>query len=260
MASIGLTNEIIKHFSIDKYRHAGPSGQKSVFIVEIDSIEYALKIIKVADERTLREIEIHKKYDSNIGLPKIIKVEKFESETIILEEYIEGNDLSNLLDTYLGNEDKILKLIYNISIILKPIWEDRYVHRDLKPQNIRIRDNGLPVVLDFGIARYLNDATITAAGTQPYTWCYASPEQISGNKELISYRTDFFCLGIIAYKLFYGTLPFGNDRASVEDSFSKKLPNLYSQNNTLSNFCSNVLKYNTSERPRKIDTYLKLLQ
>jgi serine/threonine-protein kinase len=260
MASIGLTKEIINHFNIFKYRHAGPSGQKSVFIVEIDSTEYALKIIKVADERTLREIDILKKYDSHRGLPKIVKVEKFETETILLEEYIEGDDLSNLLDNYFGDEKKTLKLIYDISIILKPIWEDRYVHRDLKPQNIRIKSNGLPVVLDFGIARSLNDETITAAGTQPYTWCYASPEQISGNKDLISYRTDFFCLGIMAYKLFYGNLPFGDNRTSVEECFNQKLASLSFENGVLPNFCSNVLKYNTSERPRKIETYLKLLQ
>jgi serine/threonine protein kinase len=260
MASIGLTSEIIDHFKIVNYRHAGPSGQKSVFIVEIDSAEYALKIIKFADERTTREIDILKKYELNSGLPKIINVERFENDTIILEEYIEGDDLSNLFSEYLGNERKILKLIYDISIILKPIWEDRYVHRDLKPQNIRIKKNGLPVVLDFGIARALDDATITAAGTQPFTWCYASPEQISGNKELISYRTDFFCLGIIAHRLFYGVLPFGDDRLSVEKSFNEKLVNISFSNSPLSFFCSKVLKYNTSERPRKIDTYLNLLQ
>lgn len=260
MASIGLTQEIIDHFKIEKFRHTGPSGQKSVFIVEIESVEYALKIIKLTDERTFREIEIHKKYDSNIGLPKIIKVEKFENETIIMEEYIDGDDLSNLLHNYLGNENKILKLIYDISLILKPIWEDQYVHRDLKPQNIRIRKNGLPVVLDFGIARSLNDETITVAGTQPYTWCYASPEQILGNKDLISYRTDFFCLGIIAHKLFFGTLPFGEDRVSVEKSFEQKLVNLSFSDGALTSFCSNVLKYHVSERPRRIETYLNLLQ
>ena len=262
MASLALSNELISHFKIDDYTHNGPSGQKSVFIVNIEGQKYALKIIQNADERTFREINIHKSYVENKGVPKIHNVEKFGSETIILEEYIEGSDLSALLTEYQGNESKIIELIYNIAIILKPIWEDRYVHRDLKPQNIRIMNDGKPVVLDFGIARALDDETITAAGTQPLTWCFASPEQYLGNKSLISYRTDFFCLGIIAYYLFTGKLPFGDSKGEVEKTFENKVYSLDFSNerNTLTNFCESVLKYYPSERPGRIPTFLNLLK
>ena len=259
MATIGLSPDLIEHFKIQDYKHAGPSGQKSVFIVKIDDILYALKIIKSADERTKREIEIYRKYAGNIGLPTVVRVEEYHGETIILEEYIDGEDLHNIMDQYLGNEDKILQLVYDISLILKPIWEDRYIHRDLKPQNIRIKKDGTPVVLDFGIARALDEETITVAG-QPFTWSYASPEQLLGKKELISYRTDFFCLGIIAYRLFHGGLPFGNTKALVEKKFTARDLELAIDNSLIAKFYGTVLKYNTSERPGRIETYLKLLQ
>lgn len=262
MTSLELSPQLINHYKIKEYRHNGPSGQKSVFIVKIEENQYALKIIKNADERTFREIEIYKNYVSNEGVPTVFNVENFGVDTIILEEYIEGEDLSSLTSEYKGKEDKIIDLIYDISIILQPIWEDRYVHRDLKPQNIRIMKNGKPVVLDFGIARALDDETITAAGTQPLTWSFASPEQYLGNKNLISYRTDFFCLGIIAYYLFTGKLPFGNTRKEVDENFQRKsyVLDFELETKVLSNFCENVLKFNTSERPGKIATYLKLLK
>ncbi|WP_170827333.1 serine/threonine protein kinase, partial [Arcticibacter eurypsychrophilus] len=199
MKSIALSNEFLKEFKIKHYQQAALSGQKTVFIVDIDDSNYALKIIHIADERFDREIEICQKFNHIEGIPSIISVKKFNGDTIILEEFIEGNDLSELLDLYIGQEEKVLKLIYEVAIILKPVWESRYVHRDLKPQNIRIRSTGAPVVLDFGIARALGVETITAAGSQPLSFYYASPEQYEGIKQLVSYRTDFFCLAILAY-------------------------------------------------------------
>ena len=260
MSSIGLADEFIRKFGIQECNSAGPSGQKSVFIVKIEGIKYALKVIKSADERFTREIDIYKKYAENIGLPKIVKIENYLGDTILIEEYIEGDDLHNIMHEYIGDEDKIINLIYDISSILRPIWEDRYVHRDLKPQNIRIRKDGKPVVLDFGIARALDEETITAAGSQPYTWSYASPEQFSGNKSLISYRTDFFCLGIIAYRLLHGELPFGSTKTQVEQKFAAQKLETLPINSVLSKFYSSVLRYNTSERPGRIDNYLKLLK
>jgi len=199
MASIKLSDEFIAYYNIQDVLEQLSGGQKDVFIVRINNQLIALKIIKVADERILREIEISKKFTENPGIPSIIDVSNYENETVIIEEYIDGYDLSDVAINYKDNEAKTLKLILDISTILTPIWESNYVHRDLKPKNIRVDIEGNPYILDFGIARALDDDSLTISGYQPLTPIFGSPEQYDGKKDLISYRTDFFCLGLIAY-------------------------------------------------------------
>ncbi|MEP2445816.1 MAG: protein kinase [Balneola sp.] len=260
MASIQLTKEFLDHFNITKYEAARSGGQKNVFIVDIENLQYALKIIKVADERFKREVRICTEFTENVGIPTIEKVEIFEEETIILEQYIEGNDLDRLASTFINDEEKVLSLILSISEILKPIWESRYIHRDLKPQNIRIRKDGSPVVLDFGIARALDETSITNTGSgQPHSWPFASPEQVRGDKNLISYRTDFFCLAILAYYLYTGKLPFGNSKIEIEQTFSNQDISISTNSERINNFCNAIFKVSPSERPRKVDQFLNLL-
>lgn len=261
MTSIALSQGLIDHFKITQYRQAiTPSGQKTVFIVMIEAVQYALKIIHVADERFEREVKICEQYNHVPGIPSILKIKKYQNDTIILEEYIEGNDLSEILDQYQGNDRKILNLIYKVGTILKPVWDDKYVHRDLKPQNIRIKPNGEPVVLDFGIARALDEESITATGVQPLSCYYASPEQYAGEKNLISYKTDFFCLGIVAYYLFTNNLPFGNTRELITETFANPPIRIDSGNKHINSFCNAVFFASPSDRPRKIETFLNLTQ
>jgi serine/threonine-protein kinase len=259
MPSISLHQGLIDHFNITAYSTPKRGGQKIVFIVTIGGKKFALKIINTADERFEREIRICEQFNTNNGIPKIIRVEKYGSDTVILEEYIEGNDLCDVCSQYRNNEPKTIKLIYDIGIILKPVWNARYVHRDLKPQNIRIRPNGDPVVLDFGIARALDEETITVTGSQPLSVFFASPEQYTAQKKLISYRTDFFCLGIIAYYLYTAVLPFGRSKEEIYDTFQKNDFPVTMTSKVLNIFCNSVFKKNPSERPGRIEAFLNLL-
>lgn len=260
MASIKLSTELMEHFGITDYLQANPGGQKTVFFVTIDNKKYALKIINIADDRFEREVKICQQFNDNIGIPNIMRIEKFEKDTIILEEYIDGHDLSELIDIYQNQGQKVLTLILSIAKILVPVWNSRYVHRDLKPQNIRIKKNGDPVVLDFGIARALDEESLTASGGQPLSWLYASPEQYAGQKRLISYRTDFFCLGIIAFHLYTNKLPFGNNRNEIDKAFQDDKLLVNTGNEFIDTFCNHVFKKNPSERPRKIESFIKLLE
>lgn len=260
MASIILSPDLLKHFNITSYTPARPGGQKTVFIVVIDSIEYALKIINNADARFEREVRICNKYSENEGIPKILRVEKFGRDTIVLEEYIDGDDLSDIVPSYKGDEKKICKLLQRIGKIMSPVWADSYVHRDLKPQNIRIKKDGSPVILDFGIARAINEDSITNTGIQPFSVHFASPEQYAGNKALISYRTDFFCLGIIAFLLYTNQLPFGRDQNEIERTFQLGNLEICISSQVLECFCKAVFKINPSERPRLPETLFKLLE
>lgn len=87
-----------------------------------------------------------------------------------------------------------------------------FVHRDIKPDNIMFRDDGTPVILDFGIAKQKDgDSKMTKTGTIVGTTGYMSPEQAMGQE--LDERSDIYSLGIMLYELLTGTVPFRGDSA-----------------------------------------------
>lgn len=255
-----LSEDFLSSFGISRVIEEKPkSGQKMVYIVEIEDTIYALKIMSVADERIKRELGIYERFKDNNGIPNVIKTEQYGEDLVVLEEYIEGDDLSKITDRYLGNSLKVRTLIANIAHILAPVWENKCVHRDLKPKNIIIKPDCSPIVLDFGIARDLEDETITPTGFQPFTWAYASPEQVAFKRDLISYRTDFFCLGIIAYHLYTGNYPFGKTQAEIVRTFTGPQISFDVSDELMNNFLNASLKFNVAERPRTIEQFLNIL-
>ncbi|MEE2682123.1 MAG: serine/threonine-protein kinase [Planctomycetota bacterium] len=96
------------------------------------------------------------------------------------------------------------------------------IHRDLKPGNILVDQEGLPHVLDFGIARMSAEHTspdetmATLAGEFLGTFAYAAPEQLEGDPDRIDIRTDVFALGVLLYELLAGTRPFDTGSSLAE--------------------------------------------
>lgn len=85
------------------------------------------------------------------------------------------------------------------------------VHRDLKPANIIVQPDGRPVVVDFGIAKFLDNTPgvyKTVVGTSIGTYPYMPPEQIEGDPDRMGPRSDVYSLGVVLYKLLTGQLPF----------------------------------------------------
>lgn len=190
-------------------------GQKIVFAHE--SPEHGSCVVKYSVcqdlkslERIKREVSVLSSIDSEY-FPKIYKFEIEEPSTFyILEERIESTPLSKKLGDYTSLECSI-NLISDLIQGLKIIWEKDIVHRDLKPDNILIRPTGKPVIIDLGIARLLNDESITDThfGHGPATMIYAAPEQLLNKKRDIDIRTDQFNLGIIFGQLILaGDHPF----------------------------------------------------
>lgn len=251
-------------FKIKTILRSFKGGQKTVFIAEVESGSiFAFKIFHSFNEREKREVSLYQKYQDHNGIPRLIDVVDYSGETVLIEEYIEGRPLTEILQEgfYLGNKDNVATLIKNIVLILEVPWKDGVVHRDIKPDNIIIRPDGSAVIIDFGIARDLNADTITETGFQPNSWRFAAPEQIFAKKDQISYRTDFFSIGAMAYFLYHGKLPFG-------ETFEETHMNLSNASSSpdfpevcgLKTFCNDACKINPSERPRNVDLFTASLK
>lgn len=254
--------DFLQYFGISGFfKQERNGGQKRVYFAICNGENVVLKHLHAGlGEREMREMDIYEKFKNMDGLPKILKIETYGSETFVVEEYIEGATLCDITTSYTGKGDLVKKLILDILTIMKPIWEAKYVHRDIKPENIIIRLDDTPVVIDFGIARDLDANSLTAAGWQPKSWGFASPEQYQGEKDKISYRTDFFSLGVLAYYLFHQRLPFGNNEQEISEKFKSKDQNFTPDNDfPLTNFCIEAMKFSPAERPRKIEDLINLL-
>lgn len=263
MGAKGFTQEFIKHYGIELFfANEKRGGQKTVNFVVRNGQQQVMKIFNSGkDDRFEREMKIYEKYRGCEGIPIVYEIGEYDSETVVFEEFIEGDTLEDVSGNFTGNDIRIKDLLVKLFEILKPIWKDGYVHRDIKPANIIIRRDGAPVLLDFGIARDLGETSITATGgLQPGSWKWAAPEQYAGHKDMISYRTDFFSLGVMAYFLYHNRLPFGNSADEINEKFKNGNENCFIADTcSLKYFFIEAMRFKASHRPRNIEDLIKLI-
>lgn len=124
----------------------------------------------------------------------------------IVLEYVDGTDIVSYCSTrHLSIRDR-LRLFLSVCAAVQHAHEHAIIHRDLKPANVLITQHGTPKLLDFGIAKLLEQNTLqTAIGFQAFTPQYASPEQVRGGP--FTAATDVYALGALLYELLTGVRP-----------------------------------------------------
>jgi cGMP-dependent protein kinase len=173
-----------------------------------------------------------------------------------LLEFIDGINLRE----YLNNKKKEnLRNLYEVSFfgailfnVLNYLQNKRILHRDLKPENLMIGKNGYLKVIDFGIAKDLNNNDnknkhFSIVGTTHYL----APEIIEGKN--YSFGIDYWSVGIILYEIFYGNTPFGSSTGDVNKIYKEILENkpfLTSdpKNKILNNLINSLLSKKPSSR------------
>ncbi len=159
--------------------------------------------------RFLREEEIGSRLDHPYVL-KFIPVEEGQrSRPYIVTEYLRGYTLSHLLNSVRPLPEKdAIKLAGRVCGALVYMHAHGVVHRDLKPQNIMLCNDGTIRIMDFGIAKVKEGKRITFTGFTPAvgTPDYMAPEQVRGKRG--DERTDIYSLGAILYEMVVGTTPF----------------------------------------------------
>ena len=129
--------------------------------------------------------------------------------TFITMEFVEGHDLSALLEERKFTPTETVRIARQVCRGLEAAHGENFIHRDLKPQNVMVSEGGKVTVMDFGLARSVEKAGMTMTNTLLGTPTYMSPEQAKG--QTLDARSDLFALGIILYEMLTGQIPFQAD-------------------------------------------------
>lgn len=148
------------------------------------------------------------------GIVPVYEVGRSEAFSFIVSELVEGITLADALSARRFGFRELARLVSQIAAALEHAHAHGVVHRDLKPSNIMLAADGIPRVMDFGLAkRDAGEVTVTLEGQVLGTPAYMSPEQASGYAHHVDGRSDVYSLGSILYELLTGELPFrGNQR------------------------------------------------
>ncbi|MBS1723328.1 MAG: serine/threonine protein kinase [Armatimonadetes bacterium] len=140
----------------------------------------------------------------------IYEVGEDDGRRYIAMEYLDGQNLRNLLDTKGFIEPaRAVEIAIEVLKGLEFAHSKGVIHRDIKPDNIQLLENGEVKITDFGIARLTFEPNLTMDGQVFGTPSYMSPEQINGRE--IDARSDLFSVGVILYEMVAGQKPFTGD-------------------------------------------------
>ncbi|HEX6954442.1 MAG TPA: protein kinase [Agromyces sp.] len=168
---------------------------------------------EVATTRAMREARISAGLHHPHAVP-VFDVVEHEGQPCIVMQLIESTPLSTLLEErgpFTPRETA--RVGAEIGSALAAAHRRRIVHRDVKPGNVLIREDGSAMISDFGIAQALGDTTITATGLVHGTPAYLAPEVARGDPS--SFASDVFSLGSTLYAMLEGAPPFGTDRNAI---------------------------------------------
>lgn len=149
---------------------------------------------------------------SDNNIVNILDVGTQDDISYIVMEYVKGKTLKDIIKQ-VGkmNYETAISVAIQIAKALDCAHRNNIIHRDVKPQNILVTEDGIMKVTDFGIAKSASSETITNTSTIMGSAHYLSPEQAKGS--FIDCRTDLYSLGVVLYEMVTGNPPFQGDTA-----------------------------------------------
>jgi serine/threonine-protein kinase len=256
----------------------GRGGQKKVYKIKRESGEIqVLKLVETTNEsleRVKREIRASSIIEHSC-IPKIIAsnanlISDNSSMVWIIEEFIDGTSLRKILETgrlFLIND--VILFLDTILSILEKSEEKKIIHRDIKPENILLDKNNNFWLIDFGIARHLDMASLTDTNSPfgPCTVGYSASEQFRNRKHDIDIRADLFSVGVVTTEMLAGYNPYtknvDNILHVIRDIEMRPLPLLRIKGDSrylLAQFIRTLGDNRTSRRPSSANEARELLE
>ncbi|HAO32294.1 MAG TPA: protein kinase [Candidatus Competibacter sp.] len=249
-------------------RQIGEGGMATVYLAVQESLgrQVALKVMRSTRgnaehfiDRFLKEARII----AQLQHPQIITIYDFGShdgQSYFSMEFLPEGTLAQQIADGLSPE-RAQAIIRSICPALAYAHRQGIIHRDIKPQNILFRQDGAPVLSDFGIAKTLDadDTQLTAPGLAIGSPTYMSPEQITGKK--LDNRSDLYSLGIVFYEMLVREPPYRSD-----DIFgiammhcTQPIPRLPDNVNRYQSLLQKLLAKNPTERFENAEQLLQAL-
>lgn len=177
----------------------------------------AVKILRdefTTDEEFIKRFRIEAQSAASLTHPNIVSIFDVGNEGslyYIVMELIKGKTLKEIITEEKGPLPWkwSLNVVTQIASALETAHKNNIVHRDIKPHNIIITEDGIAKVTDFGIAKAVSNSTITAFGTTIGSVHYFSPEHARGG--YTDAKSDLYSLGVVMYEMLTGRVPFDAD-------------------------------------------------
>lgn len=177
----------------------------------------AVKILRdefTTDEEFIKRFRIEAQSAASLTHPNIVSIFDVGNEGslyYIVMEVIKGKTLKEIITEENGPLPWkwSLNVVTQIASALETAHKNNIVHRDIKPHNIIITEDGIAKVTDFGIAKAVSNSTITAFGTTIGSVHYFSPEHARGG--YTDAKSDLYSLGVVMYEMLTGRVPFDAD-------------------------------------------------
>lgn len=207
----------------DRYqiiRTIGEGGMANVYLAH-DTIldrEVAVKLLRgdlADDEKFVRRFQREAISASSLSHPNIVEmydVGEDDGKYYIVMEYVDGKTLKSLVKRRGSlTLTEVIDIMLQLTSAVACAHDSYIIHRDIKPQNVLIKEDGTVKITDFGIAMALNSNELTQTNSVMGSVHYLPPEQANGSGSTI--KSDIYSLGILMFELLTGKLPFKGDNA-----------------------------------------------
>lgn len=246
----------------DRYeivRNIGEGGMANVYLAH-DTIlnrDVAVKILRgdlANDEKFVRRFQREAISASSLSHPNIVEmydVGEDDGKYFIVMEYVEGQTLKSLIKKRGAlTLPEVIDIMLQLTSAVANAHDSYIIHRDIKPQNVLIIEDGTVKITDFGVAMALNSNELTQTNSVMGSVHYLPPEQANGTGSTI--KSDIYSLGITMFELLTGKIPFKGENA-VEIAIKQMrdtIPNVCEINENIPQSIGNVILKACAKNPK----------